>query len=343
MTILTVAYPLLAAGPDAAGGAEQVLYLLERGLVAAGHRSIVIAARGSQVSGELIATPVLGEDLAETERPAAQAEHLRSIRAALHSHNVDLIHFHGLDFHTYVPCETVAKLATLHLPPAWYPSWIFHSANLHSANLNLNCVSDHQAAVSPGDTKLAVVRNGVDVEKFGAPGSSRGFLLWIGRICPEKGVHVALEVARSAGLPAIVAGPVHPFPEHERYFTECVEPLLDRERQYIGPVGLQRKAELLAQAACLLIPSLVAETSSLVAMEAISSGTPVIALGNGALPEVVDHGTTGFIVNSQAAMVAALGRVGELSRERCREIGRRRFDAARMVRDYLKLYDSLLT
>jgi glycosyltransferase involved in cell wall biosynthesis len=166
--------------------------------------------------------------------------------------------------------------------------------------------------------------------------------LWIGRICPEKGVHIALEVAHRTGLPAIIAGPVHPFREHQLYFSERVQPLLDDQRQYVGPIGLEQKIELLGQASCLLIPSLVAETSSLVAMEAISSGTPVIAFRSGALPEVIDHGATGFIVDSQDEMVIALERIGDISPDICREVARCRFDSARMVRDYLSLYESLL-
>jgi len=336
LTILSVAYPLLAAGQDSAGGAEQILYLLERGLVQAGHRSIVIAAAGSQVSGELIETAGPSNEITDEQRRLAQEEHLRCINAALSRYKIDLIHFHGLDFHTYLPLQPVLKLATLHLSPAWYPPSIFDAPKLH-----LNCVSDSQAGTAPGKTKLPVVLNGIDIEKYQSATSSKNYLLWMGRICPEKGVHIALEVAHRAGLPAIAAGPVHPFRDHQVYFSECVQPLLDDQRQYAGAVGLGRKTELLAQARCLLIPSLFAETSSLVAMEAISSGTPVIAFRSGALPEVVDHGVTGFIVDSQDEMVAAVRRIGEISPATCRDVARRRFDSSRMVRDYLKLYESL--
>lgn len=336
MRILSVAYPLLPVGPDSAGGAEQILYLLERGVAYAGHACIVIAAQGSQVCGDLIATAAAQGEITDSQRLTAQQEHLRCINAALARYQIDLIHFHGLDFHSYLPAQRVPKLATLHLPPAWYPSSIFDHPELH-----LCCVSTSQAAVTPSKTTLPVVQNGIDVDKYQAATSSRTHLLWIGRICPEKGAHLALEVAHRARLPAIVAGPVHPFHDHQVYFAKCVQPLLDEQRRYVGPVGLQPKVELLAQAICLLVPSLVAETSSLVAMEAISSGTPVIAYRSGALPEVVDHGTTGFIVDSQDQMLAAIERIGELSPATCRNVAQRRFDAVRMVRDYLKLYESL--
>ena len=106
-------------------------------------------------------------------------------------------------------------------------------------------------------------------------------------------------------------------------------------------MGVHQKTELLAGAKCLLIPSLVAETSSLVAMEAISAGTPVIAFRSGALPEVIDHGVTGFIVDSQEEILTALQNLGDITAENCRQIARDRFESARMVRDYLNLYESL--
>jgi glycosyltransferase involved in cell wall biosynthesis len=163
----------------------------------------------------------------------------------------------------------------------------------------------------------------------------------LGRICPEKGVHIALEVAHELDLPMVIAGPVHPFQDHQVYFSERVRPLLDDKRRYTGPVNLEQKIELLAGARCLLIPSLVAETSSLVAMEAISSGTPVVAFRSGALPEVVSHEVTGFIVESQDQMRDAVAHVGDISPEVCRETAITRFDALRMVDDYIKLYASL--
>lgn len=338
MKVLSVAYPLLPVSPDSAGGAEQILSLLERGLVDAGHESIVIAAQGSQISGRLIQTSTVDHEITDEDRQAAQAEHLRSIQSVLSKSSVDLIHFHGLDFHAYLPSSAVPKLATLHLPPDWYPASIFQRADLQ-----LNCVSHAQAATTPRPVKPPVVVNGIDIGKYKSAAGARTHLLWIGRICPEKGVHIALEVARSAGLPLIVAGPVHPFRDHQRYFSECVQPLLDEQRQYVGPVDLEHKRTLLAQALALLIPSLVAETSSLVAMEAISSGTPVIGFRSGALPEVISHGVSGFIVDGQQEMVAAVQRISEISAKTCREIARQRFDSERMVQDYIKLYESLVT
>lgn len=333
MNVLSVGYPLFPVSADAAGGAEQILSSVERGLVGAGHRSVVVAARGSQVSGELIETPVTEGEITEEVRRCAQTEHRRAIDAALREHEIDLIHFHGLDFYEYLPQREIPKLATLHLPVEWYPGSVF---GLQSVRLNY--VSRTQADGRAGP----VVGNGVDVERYAGQFAKEDFLLTIGRICPEKGTDVALRVAHRLDLPMVVAGPVHPFEFHQKFFHERVEPLLDEKRRYVGPVGLREKPELLGCARCLLISSSVAETSSLVAMEAISAGTAVVALRSGALPEVVEDGVTGLLCDTEEEMVQAVKRVGKISREQCRAQARARFSSSRMVADYLQLYRELV-
>lgn len=324
-------------GPDSGGGAEQILYLTERKLVEAGHQSVVVAAKGSRVSGDLIETPACETEITDQIREQAQREHLCSIERVLQERKIDLIHFHGLDFYAYQPSTAVARLATLHLPLAWYPPSIFDSEIVQ-----LNCVSHSQSNSHSNAVRLPVVLNGIDIQQYTPGSADRDHLLWLGRICPEKGVHIALQVARRLNRPMIVAGPVHPFRFHQAYFTDQVEPLLDERRRYIGPVGIPEKTRLYRSARCVLIPSLVEETSSLVAMEAISSGTPVVAFRSGALPEVVDEGQTGFIVNSEDEMVEGVRRIDEISPENCRAQAIARFPAERMVGDYLTLYRKLL-
>lgn len=335
-TILSVAFPLLPVGPGSGGGAEQILYLLERGLVDAGHRSIVVAANGSDVSGELLETPAANSEISDAVRTKAQQIHARIIEQVLAREKVDLIHFHGLDFYAYRPAQRLPMLATLHLPIDWYPSSALNSA------VQLNCVSKHQAGSASPVPCWPVVENGIDVRKYKAASDKRNHLLWLGRVCPEKGTHIALGVAHRLDLPLIVAGPVHPFRDHQLYFAEKVRPLLDSKRRYIGPVNMEGKTRLLSEASCLLIPSLVAETSSLVAMEAIASGAPVVAFRSGALPEIVEHGITGLIVDSEEEMMAAIGNVSTLSPQVCRSRALERFDSKRMIGDYLDLYRRII-
>ncbi len=337
MKILQVAYPLFAVSEDSAGGAEQILFLLERGLVAHGHQSIVIGAEGSRVSGSLIETPAAGGEVTDAIRRDAQRVHLKCIELAIDQFRPDLTHFHGLDFNSYVPAAGIPTVATLHLPVSWYPQSIFDIDGVEFC-----CVSDSQAHTAPERARVAIVPNGIDVSLYRADLPHSEYLLWLGRVCEEKGTDVALRVAHRLDEPLTIAGPVHPFAYHRAYFTERVEPLLDEERRYVGAVGIEQKAQMLAQARCVLIPSLAAETGSLVAMEAIASGTPVIAFRSGALPEIVEDGVTGFIVDSEEEMADAVSRIGEISSQRCRTEAVRRFSAERMVEDYIRLYERLL-
>ena len=324
MTVLSVAYPLFPVRADSGGGAEQILFLLEREIVRAGHRSLVIAAKGSEVSGQLLET-----------KTAGHAEHLEAIRHALQVAKVDVIHFHGLDFANYVPVTQVPMLATLHLPLSWYSDSTFKLGRVQLA-----CVSQSQGT----ERSYPVVCNGVDLARFEQGSSMKGdYILWLGRICPEKGVHIALRVAHALDMKIRVAGPVHAFETHQRYFREEVTPLLDSKRSYLGSVGGEVKVRLLQEARCLIVPSLAAETSSLVAMEAMSAGTPVVAFRAGALPEIVEHGVTGYIVDSESQMAEAVESVGQISRTACREVARRRFDSRRMAAEYLRLYEAMIS
>ncbi len=249
MNILSVAYPLLPVRPDSGGGAEQIVFSMDRGLVAAGHRSIVIAAKGSQITGEIIEAAASAGEITEDVRRDAQRVHLECVRQVLKRYRVDLIHFHGLDFYTYLPTQTVPMLATLHLPVSFYPASIFDDYRV-----KLNCVSRTQANSVPGPRKPPVVFNGIDIEHYRNGSGAKDFLLVLTRICPEKGIHIALEVARRLDLRLIVAGPVHPFRDHQVYFSECVQPLLDGKRQYVGTVDLATKTALIGRSSLRVDP-----------------------------------------------------------------------------------------
>lgn len=342
LAILSVAYPLAPVGPDAVGGAEQVLSAVDRALAAAGHRSIVVAQEGSVTAGALRPVPRPTGALDDAARAKAQTDTARTVADALREERVDVVHVHGIDFHAYLPPPGPPALATLHLPPCWYPAealrpsrpgtWLHGvSASQHAALLDMRA-----------EPLLPPVPNGVPVEALGtARHARRPFALVLGRVCPEKGQHLALRAARAAGVPLLLGGAVYPYEAHERYFAREVAPLLDRRRRFLGPVGFARKRRLLAAARCLLVPSTAPETSSLVAMEATACGTPVVAFPSGALPEVVEHGRTGFLVPDAAGMAEAIGRVGALDTEAIRRAARERFSAARMAGGYLALYRRL--
>jgi len=253
-TILSVAYPLTDVGADAVGGSEQILTILDRSLTAAGHRSIVIAAEGSRIAGKLIASPKWNKQLDESIRDWARQIHRRLIKEALAKYPVDLVHMHSLDFHNYVPVSDVPVLATLHLPPDWYPERVFR---LKRRYFQMNCVSWSQHRCCPRSPHLLEpIPNGVDVDRLGGNAAKREFALAMGRICPEKGFHLALDAAHRAGVELLLAGQVFPYESHLKYFSDEIQPRLDGLRRFVGPLGFARKKLLLAQAKCLIIPSL---------------------------------------------------------------------------------------
>lgn len=160
----------------------------------------------------------------------------------------------------------------------------------------------------------------------------------LSRICPEKNLHEGIDAARLANTPVLLGGQVFPYADHLRYMREQIDPRLDAAARWAGPLNGRRKQRLLEAARCLLLPSLAPETSSLVAMEAIAAGTPVITYPSGAVPEVVEHGRTGFLVRNVTEMAAAITRASEIDPAECRAVARSRFPLSHMVDQYIDLY-----
>ncbi|CDX22616.1 Glycosyl transferase group 1 [Mesorhizobium sp. ORS 3324] len=338
LSVLNVAYPLAPVGLDAVGGAEQVLSMLDRSLVRQGHHSIVIACRGSSVAGTLVETPGETGALDETAKKRAQRAHRMAIAAARARWAIDIIHLHGIDFDAYLPDDS-PTLVTLHLPLGWYRPEALRPAR---QDLWLHPVSQaQQKTAPPGSRLIAPIPNGVDVDALSQVRARRNFALLLSRICPEKGIHLAIEAAKRAGVPLAIGGQLYPYQTHVQYFADEVEPRLDRQRRFLGPLGFYAKRRLLNAARCLVIPSLAAETSSLVAMEALACGTPVVAFPNGALPDVVEHGKTGFLVNDIDEMAIAIDASADLDNETCRAEARRRFSLERMISGYMDVYSAL--
>ncbi|MBV9769938.1 MAG: glycosyltransferase [Bryobacterales bacterium] len=336
---MNVAYPLAPVGMNSVGGSEQILSLIDRQLVASGHRSIVIAQQGSETAGELIPIPAREGALNSSVLAEGQRQTRDAIRSELNHRHIDVVHLHGLDFSAYIPEQDVSVLATLHLPASWYDPGVFR---LRRAKTALCCVSKSQLSTCPvSSAPMYCVPNGISVSNFLYTGQKSGYALMLTRVCPEKGVHIALEASQQAQVPLVIAGQVYGYAEHQRYFTEQVRPRLDETRRFVGPATFAQKRKLLAGACCLLVPSLVDETSSLVAMEAMASGTPVIAHRRGALAELVLDGETGFLVDTVPQMAAAIRDIGSISSARCRTEAIQRFPAEKCFETYLSLYRNL--
>src|SRR5438270_3879867 len=350
--ILYVAYPLLQVHDESAGGAEQILWTLEREIARSGAHTTVAASAGSRVSGELFSTgeSCIQPDDYERRRNEHEDRVVEFVRWRAREGNAfDLVHDHSGSFWTRAAEIDTPVLATLHLPRSFYPAWSFHEV---PPNVSFNCVSDSQArSFADLDALASVVPNGIALDYFddgdSAPNSdirNRQGLLWLGRICEEKAPHLALDIAQRTQMPITIAGQVYPFSYHQQYFEREVVPRLRSipNARFISAPRAELKRRLLREAQALLITSLAAETSSLVAMEAAAFGTPVIAFRKGALAEVVREGVTGFLVDNVAEAVSAFAQIGSIRPAACARHAQANFSAGKMAERYSDLYDRLL-
>ncbi len=356
LRILYIAYPMLTVTAESCGGAEQMLWTLEKEMALRGHKTAVAACAGSQVSGRLLAT---GEAPHQPDCFGQRnAEHAARILELLARERFNVVHDQSGGFWRDAAEIDAPVLATLHLPRSMYPEGAFDAV---APNVYFNCVSESQRSTfAELPRMLGVIANGIRLADFPAPrksppyplqnrerkrvGQPRGeYLVWLGRICEEKGTHVAIEVARRAGRKLVIAGGVYPFSYHQQYFERAVRPHVDGRRvRYLCQPSAAEKIDLLRQARALLLPSLVDETSSLVAMEAMACGTPVVAFRRGALPEIVRDGVTGWLVNNAEEMASAVGRTGEIDPAACRAHVEANFTAERMAAEYERLYAGIV-
>jgi glycosyltransferase involved in cell wall biosynthesis len=338
---LYVAYPLLPVTEESCGGAEQVLWTLEREMSRRGHSTALAACDGSSLAGELFATGAASERADVLEQ--RNAEHTARVIDLLRreGERFDLVHDHSGHFWLHAAEVQLPVLATLHLPRSFYPAG-FDSI---PPNLFFNCVSDSQARTFAGiPNMLGAVTNGIALDRFPFNAKKDDYLLWLGRICEEKGPNVAIDVAQRAGLPLVIAGQVYPFSYHRQFFERKVQPRIDGVQvAWVQQPRSIEKVQLLGRARALLVTSLVDETSCLAAIEAAACGTPVVTFRRGALPEVVSEGSTGFLVDTPQEMAAAVWRVEEIEPASCRSNASQRFSASRMAADYEQLYRTVIS
>jgi glycosyltransferase involved in cell wall biosynthesis len=336
LTVLSVSYSLAHVSPKTAGGAEQVLATVDEALVREGHRSLVLAPAGSRCHGLLIPAQIPRGILDEDAKHAARKIFKHQIDRILNEFSVDVVHMHGLDFYDYLPTRQLPIVVSLHLPLSWYAVDALWRLG---PDVTLAAVSESQARTAPAELRInAVIPNGVNLSHFRLQKLKSNYALVIARICPEKGLHLAIDAAEHAGVSLMIAGSVFDYSEHRDYFDSMILPRLNERIRFVGLVGGAHKAHLLAGARCLLVPSLAPETSSLVAMEAMASGTPVVAFPSGALSEIVAHRRTGFLVNDAEEMADAIFECHSIAPQVCRKEAEIKFSSARMFAEYLDLY-----
>jgi glycosyltransferase involved in cell wall biosynthesis len=340
MRIAQVAPLYESVPPKLYGGTERVVSFLTEEMVRQGHEVTLFASGDSQTSARLVSTcpRALWHDASCKE---TLPHHLRQMEVVFQDvSRFDVIHFHGDYVHfPFLRRHPWPNVTTLHGALAGRDILSFIE---EYAEMPLVSISNNQRRPLPWANWQATVYHGLprDVHTFRPHAGD--YLAFLGRISPEKGLERAVAIARQAGMKLKVAAKI--YPDERDYFESTIEPLLRESRawvEFIGEVGGADKDAFLGNAYALLFPIDWPEPFGLVMIEAMACGTPVIAWPNGSVPEVIDDGVTGFIVDNLNDAVRAVAGVGSLSRLACRNMFEVRFDARRMVRDYLDLYRRL--
>jgi glycosyltransferase involved in cell wall biosynthesis len=330
-----------AVPPQLYGGTERIVAHLSDALIDLGHEVTLFASGDAQTKARLVSA----RDQAIRLDPAALksdlAAHMNLLqRVREHAAEFDILHFHtdllhfaffeDLAPHTVTTIHGRLDLKDL---PETYKRW---------PHFPLVSISDHQREPLRFAQWAATVHHGVSPELYSFKAKSTGeYLAFLGRISPEKRPDRAIAIAKRAGLKLKIAAKVDS--ADKAYFNSVIEPMLDHPLiEFIGEIGDAQKSAFLANARALLFPIDWPEPFGLVMIEAMACGTPVIAWNCGSVPEVIDDGVSGFIVDSEDAAVAAIGRLNELDRAQVRHSFENRFSARVMAYRYLEVYQRLV-
>jgi glycosyltransferase involved in cell wall biosynthesis len=318
--------------PRQYGAWETVASNITEGLVARGWDVTLFASTDSVTRAHLHAVVEKGYEEDSAVDPKV-AEYLHISEAFEHANEFDLIHSH-YDFMalTYSRLVKTPVLTTIHgfSSPRIMPVYQKYRDGYFVS------ISDSDRA--PGLNYLATVYNGIDLSLYPLQESGGDDLVFLGRIHPDKGVHLAIEVARLSGRRLIIAGII----QDEVYYRERLEPHIDgQDVRYIGPVGVAEKNELFAQACALLHLNTIPERFGLVLAEANAAGLPVIAMDLGSCREVIKDGQTGFLVNNVSEAVKVLKRLSEIERSECRQRIQQCFSIKTMVEGYERVYATI--
>jgi glycosyltransferase involved in cell wall biosynthesis len=340
MKIAQIAPLFESVPPKLYGGTERVASYLTEELVKAGHEVTLFASGDSETSAELVACSRVALRLdPAVENPLPY--HVAMLdRVMQRADEFDFLHFHtDLLHYPLVRGFLQRTLSTQHgrldypdLKP-FYRSF---------TDIPLAAISKDQRQPMPQLNWAGTVYNGLPRDMLQPGRGEEGYLAFLGRINPEKGPDAAIEIAAKAGLPLKIAAKIDVF--DRQYWEEAIEPLVRRHPnvEYVGEVNEREKAEFLGKALALVFPITWREPFGLVMIEAMACGTPVVAFRKGAVPEVVEEGVSGFVVDSVDEAVAALGRIGQLDRGRVRAAFEDRFTAHTMAAEYLRVYGKLL-
>ena len=337
MRIGLIAPPWIPVPPPGYGGTEEVIDDLARGLAALGHdvRLFTVGESTCPVPRRwLYRSPA--EPMGNRFREAA---HVVAAYQALA--DADIIHDH-----TELGPPLAGRRGICHPPVVTTvhgPVIPRDRRMLAETARYASIVAISRAhARSFGDIPVAaVIHHGIDLDAYTPGSGTGGYLLFTGRMSPDKGVHHAVRVARRAGWPLVISAKIRE-PAERSYFDQQVRPLLGPDDDMLAEQPLAARAALMGNAAALLNPITWPEPFGLVMAQALGTATPVLAFPNGAAPEIIDHGRTGYLCRDEDDMTAAVAHIGEIDRRQCRAAAERQFSLARMAADYDRLYRAIL-
>jgi glycosyltransferase involved in cell wall biosynthesis len=312
-------------------------YWLVEGLRARGHRVVLVAAGPNHTSAELISTfpeppsDRLGELFPDLVH-AARAAH------ALEQAGVDVVHDHSAAGPLLAFGRAVPTVVTAHGPVDGEIGDYYRS--LGDA-VGLVAISNAQRGLAPDLPWIGMVHNAIPVEQYPFREDKEDFVLFLGRMNPEKGVHLAVEAARAAGFKLVIAAKCTE-PAERRYFESAIRPQLGPGVEFVGQASTERKKDLLSRARCLLMPVLWEEPFGIVMIEALACGTPVVALRRGSIPEIVVDSVTGYVRDDPAELPEAIRDAERLAPLASREDAELRFDVDTMVSGYESVYRALV-
>ncbi|MBW8708983.1 MAG: glycosyltransferase family 4 protein [Alphaproteobacteria bacterium] len=338
MKIAQIAPLVESVPPTLYGGTERVVSWLTEELVAQGHDVTLFASGDSRTAAHLV--PIVPRALRlEGIHNSTPYNIIMLDQLAARSHEFDVMHFH-IDFFHYPLFRNMAHrtLTTLHgrqdLPelPDIYRAF---------PHMPLVSISNHQRKPVPPVNWRGTVYHGLPEGLLKEGKGEGGYLAFLGRICADKGILPAIEIARRAGRRLKVAAKVDP--ADRKYFDEQVKPVLDHSPhvEFIGEINDSQKQDFLGNAAALLFPISWPEPFGLVMIESMAVGTPVIAFNSGSVSEIMDDGLTGFVVETIDQAAAAVGKLDRLFRPSIRSRFEERFSARAMACEYVKIYETL--
>lgn len=337
MRIGLIAPPWVPVPPTGYGGTELVIDNLARGLSDLGHDVVLYTVGSSTCPVRRLSTFATPPEIMGTS--VEEAAHVLAAYDALR--DVDIVHDHTIlgPLLAAGSIKAAAPVVTTH-HGTFSPDCrrIFTATAEHASII---AISHSQAATADGVPIEAVIHHGIDVDAQPMGSGDGGHVMFLGRMSPDKGVHRAVRVAHAAGLRIVVAAKMRE-PAEQRYFAEQVRPLLrPDDTMLIEPPPVLRN-ELLAASVALIDPISWCEPFGLVLVEALAAGTPVIAFPNGAAPEIVDHGVTGYLCADEQEMIAALDDIDGIDRAACRRAAAERFSMHRMALDHVAVYRRIL-